>query len=161
VLDLIIEHVEGFYAYGAVSMYSQERQVTHEQLMNDCIGGAVKDIVLRVWGDYQEPINLVFGKQPHFPRSKIDKYVDIWNYGFHEGSIGTVTHCRTSDIPALQAADVLVYEVARAQRAGRPARYPFQKLVDAAKANGQAFSLTWGPIRSKRVNLSGGGEDWG
>jgi hypothetical protein len=161
VLDLMIEYVEGFYAYGAVSMYYPERQQTHEQLMNDCIGGAVKDIALRVCGDYDEPINLVFGKQPHFAQTKIEKYVNIWNYGVREGSLGTVTHCTTSSIPALQAADVLAYEVARAQRANRPERYPFQRLVDAAKTNGQAFSVTWGPIRSKRVVLSGEGESWG
>jgi hypothetical protein len=158
VLDLMIEYVEGFYAYGAVSMYYPDRQQTHEQLMNDCIEGAVKDIALRVWGDYRKPVNLVFGKQPHLAKGKIEKYVNLWNLGLHEGSIGTVTHCSTSNVAALQAADILAYEVARAQRANRPERYPFQRLIDAAKTNGQAFSLTWGPMRPLRARPLGVGE---
>jgi hypothetical protein len=161
VLDLMLEYIEGFYAYGAVSMYYPERQQTHAQMMSDCVGGAVKDIALRVWGDYGEPINLMFGKQQHFSAAKIDRYVEICNYGPNEGHFGTVTHCKTATIPALQAADVLAYEVARAQRANRPERYPFQRLVDGAKNGGKTFSLTWGPIRSKRTNLSGEGESWG
>jgi len=129
--------------------------------MNDCMSMAVKDAVLRVWGDYEEPINLMFAKQNHFSSTKIDRYVEIWNHGFNAGRVGSVTHCFASKVAALQAADVLAYEVARAQRANRPGRYPFQRLVDGAKATGKAFSLTWGPIRSKRTVLSGEGESWG
>jgi hypothetical protein len=161
VLELILRNVEGFYAYGAVSAVFPEREINHERLMHDCVGGAIKDVFLRVAGDYDEPLNLVFGRQPHFPASKIDRYVEIWSYGPNDGRVASVSHCATSSIPALQAADVLAYEMARAQRANRPERYPFQQLIDGAKARGIPFSITWGPIRSRRVNLSGQGDSWG
>ena len=66
VLDLILECVEGFYAYSAVSMYYPEREQTHGQLMDDCISVAVKGAVLDLWSDYEEPINLMFAQATAF-----------------------------------------------------------------------------------------------
>jgi Protein of unknown function (DUF3800) len=160
VLALMLDNIEGLYGYGAVSMYQHDRHVTHRTTM-DCVGGAVKDVVLRIWEDYEQPINLVFAKQDHFPASWVDKYAAFYDYGEAQGRTGSVSHCPADKVPALQAADVLAYELARAQRADRPERYPYQRLVDGAKARALKFSITWGPIRSKRLNLSGGGESWG
>jgi hypothetical protein len=159
-LGLMLDHVEGFYGYGAVSKY-QGHKVTHRNGMEDCIGGAVKDVVLRVWETYEEPINLVFGKQNHFPPEWVNKYVAFYDYGGAKGRVGSVSHAETLRVPQLQAADVLAYEIARWQRPDREERYPFKILATGAKERGIPFSVTWGPLRSKRMNLSGSGVSWG
>ena len=152
-LALMLDHVDGFYAYAAVSKY-EGREVSHRNAMEDCVGGA-KDLVLRVWQDYEEPINLVFGKQNHFPSDWVDKYVAFYDYGKAKSRIASISHLNTFKWSPLQAADILVYEVARSLRADRPERYPFKRLVAGAKERGIPFSLTWGPIRSQRLKLSG------
>lgn len=158
-LGLMLDHVEGFYGYGAVSKY-QGREVTHRNGMEDCVGGAVKDVILRVWEAYEEPINLVFGKQNHFPAEWVNKYVAFYDFGAAGGRIGSVTHAETMKVSQLQAADILAYEVARWQRPGREERYPFRVLADGARERGIPFSITWGPLRSRRLNLSGRGVSW-
>lgn len=152
-LSLMLDHVDGFYGYAAVSKY-EGYEISHRNGMEDCVGGAVKDVVLRVWQNYEERINLVFGKQNHFPSDWVDKYVKFYDYDGAKNHIGSVSHCDTFSSPPLQTADILAYEVARSQRTDRPERYPFRLLIAGAKERGIPFSLTWGPIRSKCLNLS-------
>ena len=156
-LDILLDQVDGLYAFGAVSMYDPDKPpLTHAALMEDCVGGAIKNAVLDVADFYQEPLNLVFGKQKHFGESKIRRFVDFYDYGDEQGRIRSSRMAEPKDVRPLQAADILAYEMARAQRAGRPERYPFQRLIDGAKARDLRMVMTWGPIRSRRLDLSSG-----
>jgi hypothetical protein len=159
-LDLMFAYIEGFYGYGAVSGDLPEGRGKHDRLMEDCIGGAIKDVVLRVWRNYEEPIHLVFGKQPHLSEELISRYVKFYDYGEAAHRTGSLTHRNTFEVPALQAADVLAYELARVQRKDRPERYPWRRLIGGAKSNQIPFSIMWGPISSARANLSGHGAAW-
>jgi hypothetical protein len=154
-LDIMLEHIDGFYGFGAMSMYDPSQpSLTHELLMEDCVGGAIKNASLDIADFYQQPLNLVFGKQQHFGEGKIRQYVDFYDFGEAKGRIATISMGEPKLIRPLQAADVFAYEMAKAQRAGRPERYPFQRLVDGAKAKGLRMSINWGPIRSRKLELS-------
>ncbi len=153
-LDILLEHVDGFYGFGAVSMFDPEKpELSHEILMEDCIGGAIKNAVLEVADFYGEPLNLVFGKQKHFGEGKIRRYIEFYDYGAAEGRIKTFSTADPKAVRPLQGADIFAYEMARAQRAGRPERYPFQRIVDGCKANNRKLIMGWGPIRSRRLDL--------
>ncbi len=159
-LDVLLAYAAGFYGYAAVSAAFPERERSHEILMEDCIGGAVKDAVLRVWEEDRSPLHLVFGKQSHISEALIGKYAAFYDYEGAEGRIGKVEHLATASEPGLQAADVIAYEMGRVQREGRPERYPWKVLVEGAKKSGKPCTLTWGPIRSKRSIFSGEGTGW-
>lgn len=154
-LDIMLEHIDGFYGFGAVSMFDPVvPALTHKNLMEDCVGGAIKNAVLDVADFYQQPLNLVFGKQKHFPEGRIRKYIEFYDYGAAEVRIKSFTTADPKDIRPLQAADIFAYEMARAQRAGRPERYPYQRLIDGAKAKSLRMTITWGPVRWRRLDLS-------
>jgi hypothetical protein len=116
--------------------------------------GAIKNAVLDVADFYQEPLSLVFGKQAHFTEGRIRRYVDFYDHGAAEGRIQSLTSAEPKAVVPLQAADIFAYEMARAQRSGRPERYPFQKIVDGAKSRGLRMTMNWGPIRSRRISLA-------
>ena len=153
-LDIVLRHVDGFYGFGAVSMFDPDKpELSHEILMEDCVGGAIKNAVLEVADFYGEPLNLVFGKQKHFGEGKTRRYIEFYDYGTAEGRIKTFTTADPKVVRPLQASDIFAYEMGRAQRPGRPERYPFQRIVDGCKANNRKLILSWGPIRSKRLDL--------
>jgi hypothetical protein len=157
-LDIMLEHIDGFFGFGAVSMFepnAPRKDLTHRRLMTDCMHGAIKNAVLDVADDYQQPLNLVFGKNSHFPERDMNGLVDFYDYGAAKGRIETCTTGDPKKISPLQAADIFAYEMARAQRKGRPERYPFQKLLDGAKVRNLRFLMYWGPIRSREIKLSG------
>jgi hypothetical protein len=153
-LDIMLAHVDGFYGFGAVSMFDPEKpELSHQILMEDCVGGAIKNAVLEVADFYGEPLNLVFGKQKHFGQGEIRRYIEFYDYGAAEGRIESLTTADPKTTRPLQAADLFAYEMARAQRAGRPERYPFQRIIDGCKSNNRKLIMGWGPIRSKRLDL--------
>ncbi len=153
-LDIMLEHVDGFYGFGAVSIFDPEKpELSHEILMEDCVSGAIKNAVLDVADFYGEPLNLVFGKQKHFGEGKIRKYIDFYDFGEAKGRIKDFTTSEPKSKSPLQAADIFAYEMAHAQRAGRPERYPFQRIVDGCKNTNRKLIMGWGPIRSKRLDL--------
>jgi|HubBroStandDraft_4_1064222.scaffolds.fasta_scaffold100423_2 hypothetical protein len=153
-LDIMLAHVDGFWGFGAVSMFDPAKpELTHELLMEDCVGGAIKNAVLEVADFYGEPLNLVFGKQKHFGEGKIRRYIEFYDFGDAKGRIKDFTMSDPKSKSPLQAADIFAYEMARAQRSGRPERYPFQRIVDGCKATNRKLIMGWGPIRSKRLNL--------
>jgi hypothetical protein len=153
-LDIMLAYVDGFYGFGAVAMFDPEKpELTHELLMEDCVGGAIKNAVLEVADFYGESLNVVFGKQKHFGEGKIRRYVDFYDFGQAAGRIETFAMADPKSKRPLQAADIFAYEMARAQRTGRPERYPFQRIVDSCKANNRKLIMGWGPIRSKRLDL--------
>jgi hypothetical protein len=150
-LDIMLRHVEGFYGFGAVSMFDPASpKQTHKNLMDDCVLGAVKHAVLHITDFYKQPINLVFGKQRHFPEDGIKKYLREYEHRDPKGGIKSFTTADPKDVRPLQGADIFAYEMARAQRSGRQERYPFQRLIDGAKANGLNMSMNWGPIRGSQ-----------
>jgi hypothetical protein len=156
-LDAMLRHIEGFHGFGAVSQFDPSVNfgpMTHHKLMNDCINGAVKYAVLDIWDFYREPLSLCFAKQEHIPAELIGRYLNVYDYGPAEGRIKSHCFGRPIDIYGLQAADLFAYEMGRAQRTGRPERYPFNRLVEGAKANGLRMTIYWGPIRSSILTLS-------
>jgi hypothetical protein len=128
--------------------------MTHHALMNDCINGAIKHAVLDIYDFYGEPLNLVFAKQKHIPEHLIAGYLNVYDWGPAEGRIKSHATARPMDVPALQAADLFVYEMGRAQRENRPERYPFKRMVDGAKERGLRMTIYWGPIRSSTMVIS-------
>jgi hypothetical protein len=153
-LDIMLSHIDGLYGFGDVSMFDPDMPpLTHKNLMEDCIGGAIKNAVLDVADFYQEPLCLVFGKQRHFPEVQIRKYVDLYDYGAASDRIKCLSMADPKAVRPLQAAHIFAYEMARAQRSGRPERYPFQRLIDGAKARDLKMAMSWGPVRSRRLNL--------
>jgi hypothetical protein len=78
-LEIMLRHIDGLYGFGAVSMFDPDMPPqTHKNLMEDCIGGAI-------------PLNLVFGKQRHFPEGGIKKYADIYDWGEAKGRINCLS----------------------------------------------------------------------
>jgi hypothetical protein len=153
-LDIMLRHIDGFYGFGAVSMFDPSKPPqTHANLLEDCVVGAIKSAVLDVADFYQQPLHLVFGKQKHFPERKIRQYVGQYDYGEATGRIESLSMAEPRTVRPLQCADIFAYEMARAQRAGRPERYPFQRIVDGAKQRNLRLSMYWGPIRSSRAEL--------
>jgi len=87
-LDIMLRHIDGFYGFGAVSMFDPDMPPqTHKNLMEDCVGGAIKNAVLDVADFYQEPLSLVFARQEHFAEAQIRKYVDLYDYRAAAGRI--------------------------------------------------------------------------
>lgn len=154
-LDIMLEYVDGFYGFGAVSMLDPDKpELTHQILMEDCVGGAIKNAVLDVASFYGEPLNLVFGKQKHFGEGKIRPYIEFYDYGGAEGRIKSFTTAEPKNVQPLQAADIFAYEMAHAQRSGRPERYPWQRIVDDSKRKNRRLIMAWGPLRWRRLDLS-------
>jgi hypothetical protein len=127
--------------------------------LEDCVLAAVTHAVHDLWDHYQRPVNLVFSKQRHFSYAKIMKYVELYDWGEDRGRIKTATVAEPIDVPQLQAADILAYEIAKVQR-DRPARYPLTRLLEACKAREIPMTLKWGPFTriSDRVAARMSGE---
>lgn len=152
-LDLMIEFADGLYGFSSL-VPPVERSQQHKLLLEDCIIGAVSHAIREVWDFYRQPVNLVFARQSHFPESEIKKVIGLYDFGDGEGRIKSQAVANVQDIGALQAADILAYEMARWQRDGRAERYPFAKMREAARAHKLQMTIKWGPIRSRRVDLS-------
>jgi hypothetical protein len=75
------------------------------------------------------------------------------------GRIKTADFAEPIDVPQLQAADVLAYEMAKVQR-DRPQRYPFLRLLEGSKARGIPMTPKWGPFTriSDRIDARMRGE---
>lgn len=151
-LDIMLEYIEVFYGYSSAHP-PKEIKRQHGSLMEDCVIGAVSHAVHEGWEFYQEPLNLVFAKQKHFPQVGIQKYAELYDYGEGKGRIKGTAFYDVKDICALQAADIMAYEMTKIQR-DRPERYPFKKLRDGAAEKGILMTLKWGPIRSGRSDFA-------
>ena len=114
----------------------------HGRAIEDCVAAAVKHAVLDLWQRYQEPINLVFGKQKHFGLEKVREYQWLYDFEGGKGRIKTVSMGSPADLPHLQAADILAYEMSKEQR-DRKRRYPFKTLVQGAKDRSIPMTLMW------------------
>lgn len=158
-MNAMLDHIDGFYAFGATLMFDRDatpptKDKAHAAQMEDCISGAIKHAVLEASDFYQEPINLVFGKQKHFGGGSIAKYVSFYDYGAASGRIRSLTMADARDIRPLQAADLFAYEAARAQRPDQPERHPWRYLSQEAKKRGRRHTINWGPMRSYKIDLT-------
>jgi hypothetical protein len=148
-LDIMLDHIDGFYGFGAVSMFDPgSPALNHANLMEDCVAAAIKNAVLDVYDFYKQPLWLVFGKQKHFGEKHIRQYVET--YDVPRGKIKCLSMENPKDVRPLQAADVLAYEMARAQRSGRNERYPFRKLKSGAQVRNLQMNITW-TVKSWRL----------
>ncbi|MGA3117205.1 MAG: DUF3800 domain-containing protein [Syntrophobacteraceae bacterium] len=133
-LDLMVKYIEGFYGFASKYMTSDKSRA-HRLYLEDCIISVVSHAVHEGWESYREPLNLVFAKQPHFSQSGIEKYVDLYDYGEGKDRIKKpVSFCDVKNVCALQAADIIAFEMRCIQR-NRVERYPFKKLRHGAIAN--------------------------
>jgi hypothetical protein len=151
-LDLVIENVEGIHGYASTSIL-REGDNAHREYFEDCVIGAVKDAVLETWRHYEEPLNLVFDRQNHFPESGVKKYVTFYDFGEASDRVGSFAIGKSHEIVALQAADLIAFEMSKYQRLDRAVRYPFERLQEAAKNRKFRMTLAWGPLRHRRINL--------
>lgn len=149
-LEIMLRYTEGLYGFGALVPPINDRGRAHNLLLEDCIVGAISHAINEVWDRYGQPVNLVFAKQRHFPESQIKKVIGLYDYGEGSGRIRTQSIADVDDVPPLQAADILAYEMARAQRADRPDRYPFKRMQEAAKSGQLQMTIKWGHIRARR-----------
>lgn len=149
-LDLMIEYVEGMHGYACTSIL-RDGDNAHREYIEDCVIGATKDAVLGTWQLYQEPLHLVFDRQNHFKDLK--KYAAFYDFGETSERLGTLTTGNSKDILALQAADILAYEMQRHQRAERVERYPFTKLREACEQGRFRMTLAWGPLRYRKESF--------
>ena len=145
-IGLMLGHVECFAAFAAGNLISPDATRAHELAMEDCVLGAVTHAVHDLWDRYQEPINLVFGRQRHFSYAKILKYVDLYDWGEGRGRIKSMSVDDPVNIPQLQAADILAYEMGKEQRAGRARRYPFDTLIRGCIERDLPLTLNCGCI---------------
>jgi hypothetical protein len=150
-LDIMLDHAEAFACFAAGNLISPDTRRAHHLALEDCVVAAVTHVVHDLWDRYGRPCNLVFGKQSHFGYGDVMKYVELYDWGEGRGRIGAVTADEPHRVLQLQAADILAFEVSKAQRDGRPERFPFRYLRDNAKTRGIPFTLKWGPFTRGRV----------
>lgn len=155
-LEIMVNHIEGFYGFASSSPISPDPSKAHRLSLEDCVVGAVSHAVNEAWEFYREPINLVFAKQNHFPKSEIEKYIWLYDFGDGKDRIKGFSTCDVKDVRPLQAADLFAYEIAREQRRDQRRRFPFMRLDLAAKAGQIRMTLKWGPIRAGKVEFLGG-----
>jgi hypothetical protein len=158
-LGIMLDHIEGFYAFGATLMFDPDAPVpppkkAHFAQMEDCVCGAIKHAVLEAFDFYETPVHLVYAKQRHFPVAWIQRYVDFYDYGDATGRVKSFTMADVRDIRPLQGADIWAYEAARAQRPDRPLRYPYLQIIEGCKRRGLRNMISWGPVRSYKLNLA-------
>jgi hypothetical protein len=146
-LDLMLENIENFAGFAVSGSISIDAARAHRSALEECVVGAVTHAMHDLWRHYRKPINMVFGKQKHFSYAHIMKYIEFYDWGEGHGRIGCVTAGDAASLSQLQAADILAYEMGRAQRDSRPERYPFARLRMGAKKHGIPMTLKWGPIR--------------
>jgi hypothetical protein len=94
---------------------------------------------------YGEPVNLMFARQNRISLDELQRHAA--DYDYRGEMIGTITVGSPERYLPLQCADILAYEVSRAQRAGRDERYLMRYLIDGAKRKGGSFTISFGPIR--------------
>jgi len=152
-LGLMVDHVEGFHAFSAVSAVPPGANA-HKHMLEDCVIGAISYAVQETWRTYGRPINLVFAKQTHFGRGGIEKYLWLYNFGDARDRIKGLTQSEPRDVRPLQAADILAYEMCRVQREEAPQRYPARFLIEGAKARSRPATIKWGPLSSGERTFS-------
>ena len=86
-LSVMLDYVECFAAFSAGNLVSPDGSLAHGLAMEDCVLGAVTHAIHDLWDRYQEPINLVFGKQRHFSYAKIMRYVEFNDWGKVVGAL--------------------------------------------------------------------------
>lgn len=152
-LALMIEYVEGMHGYASTSIL-REGANAHREYFEDCVVGAVGEAVNQTWRRYEEPLHLVFDRQNHFPEVGVRRYLEFYDFGEGTDRIGSMAVGKPTDIVALQAADILAYEMSKYQRPHIKERYPFLRLREACREGKFHMTIKWGPIRSHEESFS-------
>lgn len=124
-IDLMIENIDGIHGYASTSIL-RDGDNAHREYYEDCIIGSVANAVHQTWEAYHKPVNMVFDRQNHFPEIGVRDYVAFYDFGEAKERIRSCTIGKSDEIPALQAADILAFEMSKYQRQDRPERYPFK-----------------------------------
>jgi hypothetical protein len=145
-LDIALDHVECFAGFAEGNKISEDAGRAHFLAIEGCTLAAVTHAVHDLWERYGEPINLVFGKNPHFSATKMMEYVDLYDWGEGRGRIKTAAVGNPEDFPPMQVADILAFEMGKEQRAGRARRYPFAHILEGCIKRDIPMTLKWGPF---------------
>jgi hypothetical protein len=146
----MLSHIEGLYGFVGNSVIRPSDNL-HRRLLEDSISAAVKNAIIDTWGFYETPLTLVFDRQTHFPLSGIKDCILDYDFSGRTGRVKSVIFERAEECAALQAADIVAYEMSKAQRMDRPQRYPFSKLIEGAKAKNLIMHLVFGRIRQANI----------
>jgi hypothetical protein len=149
-LEVMLDRIEGLYGFAGNSVIREDDNL-HKKLLEDSISGAIKNAIVETWTFYEKPLTLVFDSQSHFPKNGIEEYIGYYDFSGGKGRVKSVIFGRARECPALQAADIIAYEMAKVQRMDRPQRYPFSKLIEGARARNLLMHLVFGPIRTANV----------
>jgi hypothetical protein len=152
-LEIMIRNIEAMHGYAATSIL-RDGDNAHREYFEDCIVGTVKDAVLETWATYGKSINLVFDRQNHFPEIVVQNYVDFYDFGEAKERISSCKAGKSDESPALQAADILAFEMSKYQRQDRPERYPSKIFRQAARNSHISMTLKWGPLRSRKATFN-------
>lgn len=142
-LDAIIDNVGGIYGFAAQSAYDDPKRA-HFLSIEDGTIGAIAHAVNEAWEDYGEPVSLVFARQNHMKESHLREIAEIYDWGEGRGRLKSVSVANVEDICALQAADLIAYEMRCALRPRMHRRYPMNKLIVGSVARGIRMTTSWG-----------------
>ena len=153
-LECMIEHIEGIYGFSGNSLMRADDNA-HKTLLGDSIAGAVKNAVVETWTFYEKPITLVFDQQTHLSLDGIKEWVAYYNLGVKNGRIKNIIFGRAAECAAIQAADIIAYEMSKIQ----PARSPAEVSIFEARRGGagQEHDYAFGV----RTGANGEGQELG
>jgi hypothetical protein len=102
-----------------------------------CVTDVIADLARYRSRIFEDQFALVFARRRGFRLDLAEEAIE------REGAekFGPIILDSPTRLCALQAADLIAYETSRIQRAGRPERYPFRRLREAALRSGGFFSL--------------------
>jgi hypothetical protein len=137
-LDLIIRYVPsltGFVVYPAEIAAPSRRNF--KRAYGKTIADTMTYFAREVRRADSDPLSFVFAKHKDYPLTRILE--DFGNVGEGDPKLRSCTVQEPMGIAALQAADIVAYELSRVQRTGSRERYPFRKL----KAGVRCLSLIY------------------
>ena len=104
-----------------------------------CVSDLVKQLAGTEHQRHRCRFSIVFAKQSAF-RAEMCRIAIEKDGGERFGSVSSN---EPESMSPLQLADIVAYEISRAQRFGGPERYPFRRLRDVARHGYGTFSLSW------------------
>jgi hypothetical protein len=133
-LDVMERHLRDFFGTTRELEPGEKNETVAYRL---CVGDVIAELARYQSRRLNDEFGIVFARRKGFRTDLVRRAIEREG----EEKFGPVISDRPIKIPALQAADIIAYETSRVQRAGRPERYPFRRLCEAALRSGGFFSL--------------------
>ena len=124
-LELIAQHTPTLMGFSNLPMRLDGTfKSTYGKSVVDAVVYACRDIAPY----YGMPVSMVFAKHKEFTLPRIEQVFGAGVIDYGTERLGTCAVDDPCKLPALQAADIIAYELSRAQRSERPERYPLTFL---------------------------------